>query len=30
MGQYGFRMGWALGALAMLVALPVALKLGRD
>ncbi|MBP1772096.1 MAG: major facilitator superfamily transporter [Holophagaceae bacterium] len=29
-GHYGFRTGWALGALAMLVALPVALKLRRD
>ncbi|GLH73942.1 MFS transporter [Geothrix limicola] len=29
-GHHGYRMGWALGALAMLAALPVALKLGRD
>ena len=29
-GHYGYRPGWALGALAMLAALPLALKLGRD
>jgi MFS family permease len=29
-GHYGYRTGWALGALAMLVALPLALKLSRD
>jgi predicted MFS family arabinose efflux permease len=29
-GHYGYRMGWALGALAMIAALPVALRLSRD
>jgi len=29
-GHHSYRAGWALGALAMLVALPVALKLRRD
>jgi predicted MFS family arabinose efflux permease len=29
-GHYGYRLGWALGALAMLVALPLALRLSRD
>jgi len=29
-GHHGFRAGWALGALAMLAALPMALKLSRD
>lgn len=29
-GHYGYRMGWAAGALAMLVALPLALRLSRD
>jgi MFS family permease len=29
-GHYGYRPGWALGALTMLAALPLALKLGRD
>ena len=29
-GHYGYRTGWALGALAMIVALPLALKLSRD
>jgi MFS family permease len=29
-GHYGYRMGWALGALAMIAALPLALKLSRD
>jgi MFS family permease len=28
-GHYGYRLGWALGALAMLAALPVALRLSR-
>ena len=29
-GHYGYRLGWGLGALAMLAALPLALKLSRD
>lgn len=29
-GHHGYRMGWAMGALAMLAALPVALRLSRD
>lgn len=29
-GHHGYRLGWALGALAMLAALPMALKLSRD
>ena len=29
-GHYGYRTGWALGALAMIAALPMALKLSRD
>ncbi|WP_291272158.1 MFS transporter [Geothrix sp.] len=29
-GAYGYRAGWALGALAILVSLPLALKLSRD
>ncbi len=29
-GHYGYRMGWALGAVALIAALPLALKLGRD
>ncbi len=29
-GHYGYRTGWALGALAMIVALPLALRLSRD
>jgi predicted MFS family arabinose efflux permease len=29
-GHYGYRPGWALGALTMLAALPLALKLSRD
>jgi len=29
-GHYGYRTGWALGALAMIVALPLALKMSRD
>ena len=29
-GHYGYRLGWALGALAMLAVLPLALKLSRD
>jgi MFS family permease len=29
-GHHGYRLGWALGALALLAALPLALKLGRD
>ena len=29
-GHYGYRMGWALGALAMIAALPLALRLSRD
>ena len=29
-GRFGYRTGWALGALAMLAALPLALKLSRD
>jgi MFS family permease len=29
-GHYGYRMGWALGAVALIAALPLALRLGRD
>ncbi len=29
-GHHGYRLGWALGALAMVAALPTALKLSRD
>lgn len=29
-GTYGYRTGWALGALAILASLPLALKLSRD
>ncbi len=29
-GHYGYRTGWALGALAMLAALPLTLRLSRD
>lgn len=29
-GHYGYRTGWALGALAMIAALPLALRLSRD
>ena len=29
-GHYGYRLGWGLGALAMLAALPPALRLSRD
>jgi predicted MFS family arabinose efflux permease len=29
-GHHGYRLGWALGALAMLAALPTALRLSRD
>jgi MFS family permease len=29
-GHHGYRAGWALGALAMLAALPLALRLSRD
>jgi MFS family permease len=29
-GHYGYRTGWGLGALAMLVALPLALRLSKD
>ena len=29
-GRYGYRMGWALGALALIAALPLALRLSRD
>lgn len=29
-GHYGYRLGWGLGALAMLAALPLALRLSRD
>jgi len=29
-GHHGYRLGWALGALAMLAALPLALRLSRD
>jgi MFS family permease len=29
-GQYGFRAGWGLGALAVLVAMPMAMRLSRD
>jgi MFS family permease len=29
-GHYTYRTGWALGALAMVAVLPVALKLGRE
>ncbi len=29
-GQYGFRAGWGLGALAVLVAMPMAVRLSRE
>ena len=29
-GHYGYRTGWALGALAMLAALPLAVRLSRE
>jgi MFS family permease len=29
-GRYGYRAGWALGALALIATLPLALRLGRD
>lgn len=29
-GHYGYRTGWALGALALIVALPLTLRLSRD
>jgi MFS family permease len=29
-GHYGYRTGWALGALALIAALPMALRLSRD
>ena len=29
-GSYGYRAGWALGALAVLVAMPMAMRLSRD
>jgi predicted MFS family arabinose efflux permease len=29
-GHHGYRLGWGLGAVAMLAALPTALRLGKD